>query len=205
MIRKLQKRFVRIAVLVLTAAMVVVVGIVNTANLLTVRGELAGTVKELADIIVPSRGFQNQGMHDSPEGPGLPEAPGPGREQEDEFIPTEWMKDRSRHFRNLVSESGLFAVYYNADGNSRVRNLNDIPDLDEDGAKDLASLALESGKESGWIQDYCFTVAEQKEPGIVVVFMNCETRMAAGTDNKKILVKCRNLWYTDTHYAYGVA
>ena len=58
MIRKLQKRFVRIAVLVLTAAMVVVVGIVNTANLLTVRGELAGTVKELADIIVPSRGFQ---------------------------------------------------------------------------------------------------------------------------------------------------
>ena len=179
MIRKLQKRFVRIAVLVLTAAMVVVVGIVNTANLLTVRGELAGTVKELADIIVPSRGFQNQGMHDSPEGPGLPEAPGPGREQEDEFIPTEWMKDRSRHFRNLVSESGLFAVYYNADGNSRVRNLNDIPDLDEDGAKDLASLALESGKESGWIQDYCFTVAEQKEPGIVVVFMNCETRMAA--------------------------
>ena len=49
MIRKLQKRFVRIAVLVLTAAMVVVVGIVNTANLLTVRGELAGTVKELAD------------------------------------------------------------------------------------------------------------------------------------------------------------
>ena len=79
MIRKLQKRFVRIAVLVLTAAMVVVVGIVNTANLLTVRGELAGTVKELADIIVPSRGFQNQGMHDSPEGPGLPEAPGPDR------------------------------------------------------------------------------------------------------------------------------
>ena len=52
MIRKLQKRFVRIAVLVLTAAMVVVVGIVNTANLLTVRGELAGTVKELAEKVI---------------------------------------------------------------------------------------------------------------------------------------------------------
>ena len=48
MIRKLRKRFVRMAVLVLTAAMVLVVGIVNTANLLIVRGELSGTVKELA-------------------------------------------------------------------------------------------------------------------------------------------------------------
>ena len=51
MIRKLRKRFVRMAVLVLTAAMVLVVGIVNTANLLTVRGELSGTVKELAEVM----------------------------------------------------------------------------------------------------------------------------------------------------------
>ena len=42
MIRKLQNRFVRIAVLVLTAAMVTVVGIINTANLIIVRSELAG-------------------------------------------------------------------------------------------------------------------------------------------------------------------
>ena len=48
MIRKLQKRFVRMAVLVLTAAMVTVVGIINTANLIIVRNELSGTVKELA-------------------------------------------------------------------------------------------------------------------------------------------------------------
>jgi hypothetical protein len=47
MIRKLQNRFVRIAVLVLTAAMVTVVGIINTANLIIVRSELAGTVREL--------------------------------------------------------------------------------------------------------------------------------------------------------------
>lgn len=179
MIRKLQKRFVRIAVLVLTAAMVVVVGIVNTANLLIVRGELGGTVKEVANNIVPFREFQDQEMPDSPEGPGLPEVPAADGKQEEEIIPREWFMGRSRHFRNLVSESGLFAVYYNSEGEPWVRNLNDIPDLDEDGAKKLASQALESGKESGWIQDYCFTVVDREELGGIVVLMNCETRMAA--------------------------
>ena len=56
MIRKLQNRFARIAVLVLTAAMVTVVGIINTANLVIVRSELAGTVRELAENSIPDRG-----------------------------------------------------------------------------------------------------------------------------------------------------
>ena len=90
-----------------------------------------------------------------------------------------WMTERSRHFRNLVSESGWFTVYSSGDGEPRVRNLGDIPDLDEDGAKKLAAQALDSGKQSGWIQDYCFAVRDQGESGPAVVLMNCETRMAA--------------------------
>ena len=61
MIRKLQNRFVRIAVLVLTAAMVTVVGIINTANLIIVRSELAGTVRELAENSIPERGPKDDG------------------------------------------------------------------------------------------------------------------------------------------------
>ena len=69
MIRKLQKRFVRIAVLVLTAAMVIVVGIINTANLIIVRNELGGTVRDLAENNVWEPG--------APEGPAAPEMPAP--------------------------------------------------------------------------------------------------------------------------------
>ena len=65
MIRKLQNRFVRIAVLVLTAAMVTVVGIINTANLIIVRSELAGTVRELAENSIPERGPKAPGGPDS--------------------------------------------------------------------------------------------------------------------------------------------
>ena len=189
MIRKLRKRFVRMAVLVLTAAMVLVVGIVNMANLLTVRAELSGTVKELAENTAPA--WMPRGL----DRPGAPEAPQPSGENReanagtgagqdgetaDTAIDWEWIRERSRHFRNLVSESGWFAVFYNTEGEvSWVRNPGDIPDLDEDGARKLAAQALESGKQSGWVQDYCFTVRDQGGFGKAVVMMNCETRMAA--------------------------
>ena len=44
MIKQLQRRFIRIAVVALTVAMVLVVGIVNVANWISVRGELFSTL-----------------------------------------------------------------------------------------------------------------------------------------------------------------
>ena len=44
MIKQLQRRFIRIAVVTLTVAMVLVVGIVNVANWISVRGELYNTL-----------------------------------------------------------------------------------------------------------------------------------------------------------------
>ena len=72
MIRKLQKRFIRIAVLVLTAAMVLVVGIVNTANLVSVRGELQNTLRMLAESAVP----MNSGNLPEPDESGNFRGPG---------------------------------------------------------------------------------------------------------------------------------
>ena len=47
MIKQLQRRFIRIAVVALTVAMVLVVGIVNIANWISVRGELYNTLSLL--------------------------------------------------------------------------------------------------------------------------------------------------------------
>ena len=209
MIRILRKRFIRIAVLVLMAAMVLVVGIVNMANLIIVRSELSGTVKELADNYAPAwkktEGPERSGMPESagefpgefpgegsewaPEngsdtgrGRGTAAGSGPGRgnsDNQDISMDFGWMMERSRHFRNLVSESAWFIVYITPEGDTWVRNLGDIPDLDEEGAKKLALQAAESGNGSGWVQDYCYAVQEQGDVGRAVVLMNCETRMAA--------------------------
>lgn len=185
MIRKLQKRFIRIAVLVLTLAMVLVVGFVNMANLISVRNELSGTLFVLAENTVPGRNADGPGMPEMPDAPALPEMP-EGPVAEEEVIDIEeagrawaWMRERSRHFRNMVIESSWFIVHFNAEGEVWMRNVSNLADTDQDAFETLARKALDSGKESGWIQDYCFTIREEGEGGKAVVMMNCETRMEA--------------------------
>ncbi len=157
MIRKLQKRFIRIAVMVLTAAMVLVVGIVNTVNLISVRRELQDTLGMLAES-------------------GLP---GDMWGSEDFGIPVFRLGDRSRHSANLMNESSWFSIRINTKGEIRNKNLAQMGDLEEDAAESLARQALESGKTSGWIQDYCFLIREEDSHGDTVVVLNGETRMTA--------------------------
>ncbi len=227
MIRKLQKRFIRIAVLVLTAAMVLVAGIVNTANLISVRNELQGTLSMLAEYNLPAKGSQPaeggipaessipaegsqpaEGSMPSegslPAEGGIPaegNMPAEGGTQAEDGIPAEgslpavsersgdsWKPDvaaaffwaeRSRHDRNLMNESNWFTVHYNADGEFRNQNLSRMGDMDEETSMTLAGQALASGKDSGWIQDYCFLVRDNGSRGKTVIMLNCETRMTA--------------------------
>ena len=170
MIRKLQNRFIRIAVLVLTAAMVLVVGIVNMANWISVRNELQDTLRMLSESEIPGGpgGFQEQNG-DFQEPTGTENSRGP----EDRFA------DRSRHSRNLMNESAWFTVHFSPEGEIRNRNLIRLTEEDTETAESLARQALESGRESGWIQDNCFLVRDEGSRGQSVVILNCETRMTA--------------------------
>ena len=163
MIRRLQKRFIRIAVLVLTAAMVMAVGIVNTANLVSVRGELQNTLRMLAESAVP----MNSG--------NLPEP-----DESDTFRgPGARFGEKDRHSRNMMNESNWFMVHFTPEGEIRNKNLTRMTEDDEAVAETLALQALESGRESGWIQDYCFLIREEGSRGKTAVILNCETRMTA--------------------------
>ena len=174
MIRKLQKRFILITVLALTVAMMLVVGIVNVANLLSVRAELSGTVHMLAGMGVPGDLPQmlserrdrwdddddrEDDLDDRPEGavpPGL----------------------RTRHDRNMVLESNWFVVHL--DGNNAVRSVSRLSasDLTEEEAMSLAERALAAGRESGYLGDELYLI--QDSPlGRKIVFLNCETRLSS--------------------------
>ena len=145
MIRRLQKRFIRIAVLVLTAAMVMAVGIVNTANLVSVRGELQNTLRMLAESAVP----MNSGNLPEPDESGTFRGPGAR------------FGEKDRHSRNMMNESNWFMVHFTPEGEIRNKNLTRMTEDDEAVAETLALQALESGRESGWIQDYCFLIREE--------------------------------------------
>ena len=51
MIKQLQRRFIRIAVVALTVAMVLVISVVNIANWISVRGELSNTLHLISEAI----------------------------------------------------------------------------------------------------------------------------------------------------------
>lgn len=151
MIRKLQRRFIRIALIALTAAMVAVAGIVNAVNWFSVRRELGETLTSLAENRVMTRDDMG------------------GR-----------MAGKSRHARNLVSESRWFSVTLSEDGTVRNISLIALSDLDEQTAADLAlQAAARGGAGPAFLQDYLYVIREDARGGQTVWFLSCETRLAA--------------------------
>ena len=151
MIKKLQRRFIRIALFALTVAMVLVVGIVNAANWFSVRGELTETLAFLSENSTMSR--EDMG----------------GR-----------MAGRNKHARNLVSESRWFSASLDKNGTLLDINLANIPDLDEQTASMLVTQAVsQSSTRSAFLQDYLYTIKDNSRGGQTVLFLNCETKLTA--------------------------
>ncbi len=150
MIRKLQRRFIRIAMIALTAAMVAVTGIVNAANWFSVRGELNETLSFLAENGTMSRGDVGRGMD-----------------------------GKNKHVRKLVSESRWFSVFLDRDGTIRSIDLENIPDLDAQTASGLAAQAVPQSGGYAFLQDYLYAVSDSVHGGRTVLFLDCETKLAA--------------------------
>ena len=150
MIKKLQRRFIRIALFALAAAMVLVVLTVNTANWFSVRNELGETLSILAENSAMSR--EDMGRR---------------------------MAGKDRHNRNLVGESRWFSVSYDANGTRRSMNLLNMTDFDEATASALADQAVQSGRSSAFLQDYLYQIRDNVRGGYTVLFLNVETRLAA--------------------------
>ena len=151
MIRRLQRRFILIAVIALTVAMVLVTGIVNLVNWLSIRSEL----QETLSFLVENGGTDIRG--------------GPGSR----------LMGKSRHTRNVVSESKWFSVFLNEDGRIRIMNLNNMTDADEQTAADLAQEAVASGRDSAFLQDHIYCITDAPGGGKMVLFLNCETKLTA--------------------------
>ena len=180
MIKQLQRRFIRIAVVALTVAMVLVVGIVNVANWISVRGELFSTLS----LIVPAE--------TTDEIPAVPvilppepaETAPPARREEsgatqeagqanDPFPP------RNRHFRNMVAESKWFTGILSEEGEVKFYRLDQMENLEEETARELVFQAAGGNRTEGILQDYLFRVQTLRSGKKRVVLLNCETRLTA--------------------------
>ena len=168
MIKKLQTKFIRIAVISLTVAMVLVVGIVNIANWISVRNELSDTLNLLTESeAFPMPEFRTEGEPSS-------ESNEPGTEEQARrrFNP-------SRHVRNMMSESSWFSGLLAEDGGVDKVLMDRMENLSEEDAKELIREAAAQGRTEGMIRDYLYKIRETMNGNREVVMLSCETRLTA--------------------------
>ena len=194
MIKQLQRRFIRIAVVSLTVAMVLVVGIVNIANWISVRGELYNTLSLLTDPELPEPSGDPSGIPSETgktETPAREEKHGQAAETEkpdrSENPDLEQRKrpengpfpDRNRHFRNMVAESNWFTGIVTDTGEAKYIMMDQMENLDEASGKELLQKAVNDGRTEGFLQDYLFRIRSLKDGKTEVVMLDCETRLTA--------------------------
>ncbi|MBR6890533.1 MAG: HAMP domain-containing histidine kinase [Clostridia bacterium] len=83
---------------------------------------------------------------------------------------------RNRHMRNMLDESRFFVVNVGADGATRFTNTSRVSDMDAEELDRIASKALQSGKTTGFCEDYMFSLSRRGEGG-TILFLNCETKL----------------------------
>ena len=150
MIRRIRRRFIRIALLVLALAMVLLALVINVANWVNTRSELSQTLAYLTQ---------------SGEGFGYGKGLG-GRGK------------RSRGFQNRLDESRFFSVYVSDGGELALSDTSRVADYDGGELLDIARRALAGGRSGGFLDDYLFAVTDS-EGGKRAVFLNCATKLAA--------------------------
>ena len=165
MIRQLQKRFIRIAVISLTMAMVLVVAIVNIANWISVRNELFGTLNLLDEneSEMEKIAESKEERRDQTESEDDRKSPFPGP---------------SRHFRNMMAESNWFSAMVSENGEVERVMLARIENLEEETARDLIRQIVADERTEGFLQDYLFRITTWRNGNREVMVLNCETRLA---------------------------
>ena len=194
MIKQLQRRFIRIAVVALTVAMVLVVGIVNVASWITVRGELYNTLSLITQATLPDGTGSEREAAPPLRPPNRTGQKAEKTEDEDTEKTTEeerkerearfrrfWerFQERNMHFRNMVSESRWFSALVTSEGEFRGLLMNQMENLEEDSAKALVRQALESGRTEGFLQDCLFSIRALQNGNREVVLLSCETRLSS--------------------------
>lgn len=82
---------------------------------------------------------------------------------------------KSRHMRNMLDESRFFSVSI-SDGTYALNDTSRMTDFDSEELTRVAQKALDSGRTSGFVEDYLFAITERRG-GQTALFLNCETKL----------------------------
>ena len=171
MIRRLRKRFIRIAMLSFTAVLLILLLIVNAANILSTDADLTG----MLDMIC-----ENQGTIPAPV-PGLgPGAGFDGRGDLPDGRPGRTPGGRRGPFGpETPYETRYFCLWFDAQGNLDSADLEHIAAITADGTGEYIARALSHGAGYGYYSGYKFRVVQHGGDRYMAVFLDCYQELRA--------------------------
>lgn len=152
MIKKLKKKFINIAMISVSAVLMLLVLSVNTANCISVWGEIRGTLKTIGD---------NRGKLPRPENTG--KGFFDGKAERPYFI-------------------RYFVLYYDDNGNIVRADLDNIAAVTEDDIDSFVQKAVKNGEGYGRYGGYVFSVKKEGENKNSAVFLDCYRQMGTVTN-----------------------
>lgn len=149
MIQGIRRKFILIAMAVLSVVMIALAGVINLSNWINVRGEMSETLDSLAN---------------SPENSGRPDNRKRGRD---------------RHMQNALDESRYFLVRLDGGGEYMITDATRAARESAEDLEEVVRAALASGKDTGMAGAYMYRISANGNGRGSAVFLNCETRLDA--------------------------
>lgn len=191
MIKRLRNRFIRIAMLSVTAVMMLLTIILNVANYVSTDSDLKQTltlIYENAGTIPHSR-FQ---LPDSADAPTPPEndggsgdiAPALPDDADDSRTPQAPPDDKiARREGPFTAETPFstrfFVLHYTSSGTLTQADLDNIASVTEDDTQEYLSAALAHGAGYGYFNSYRFFVAQTDDGENIAIFLDCYHELRA--------------------------
>ena len=145
MIQRLRKKFIRVAMISVTAVMLLLCVIVNAANLVSVDSGLRDMLTTISDNQgkIPKRPFEKPGGK-------------PGFDPETPF------------------STRYFVLFYDSEGNLSMSDLSNIAAVTEDGLDEYLAVAVSHKAGFGYYKGYRFCVSDSGEGRYMAVFLDCQ-------------------------------
>jgi hypothetical protein len=151
MINKLRFRFIRIAMLSVTAVLVLLIGTVNIINYISIDNDLNQMLSMISN---------NGGTI-------------PGFSDDKKQVPR---RDRMYDAETQFS-TRYFVLHYNSDGELLNYNLDHIAAVTENEASNYLEIAIKHGEGTGYKDSYVYRVTQIGEGRYEAIFMNCQNEL----------------------------
>ncbi len=192
MIKRLRNRFIRIAMLSVTAVMLLLTVILNVANYVSTDSDLKQTLSLIYENegTIPHSRFLPPSGSDSADAPAPPENSGstsdahtPPDSQSSQDVqapPDDKVARREGPFTaETPFSTRFFVLCYTSDGTLTQENLDNIASVTTDDTQAYLSAALAHGAGYGYCGSYRFFVAQTENGENIAIFLDCYHELRA--------------------------